>query len=179
LPDRLITDVPVVVVAGRAGDHCHCDSGPDQGKNNEFQDGIDVVGEAADADGLLDLVATARPDAAFTALPNRTSLTAGLSTTDLPSCGADVPAAQNPLAAAAPTGKIPADKKDVASRWQTWKSQQRFTGPTAKADSANPEQMNHFSWYEAHDWATPYPGETKIYAPDEVPGAYISPADTD
>src|SRR5262249_43943290 len=74
----------------------------------------------------------------FTALQNRTALTAGLSTANLPPCGADVPAAQNPLAAPAPTGTVPADKKDVASKWQTWKSQQRFTGPNAKADSANP-----------------------------------------
>jgi YVTN family beta-propeller protein len=115
----------------------------------------------------------------FTALPNRTSLTAGLSTANLPSCGADVPAAQNPLAAAAPTGIVPAAEKDVAATWQTWKSHQRFTGPGAKADSAPPEQMNRFSWYEAHDWATPYPGDPKIYAPDEVPGAYLPPSDTD
>jgi hypothetical protein len=107
----------------------------------------------------------------FTALPNRTSLTAGLST--LPACGADVPAAQNPLVAAAPTGKVPADKTVVASMWQAWKSKQRFTGPTAKADSANPQQMNHFSWYEAHDWATPYPGENQIFTPENVPGAYL------
>jgi hypothetical protein len=39
--------------------------------------------------------------------------------------------------------------------------------------------MNHFSWYEAHDWAKPYPGETKFYAPDEVPGAYIPSSDND
>ncbi|MBO0867834.1 MAG: phosphoesterase [Micromonosporaceae bacterium] len=114
----------------------------------------------------------------FTALPNRTSLTAGLSTANLPPCGADVPAAQNPLFAAAPTGKVPAAEQGVASQWQAWKSHQLFTGPTAKVDSANPEQMNHFSWYEAHDWATPYPGESRIYAPDEVPGAYIPPSDS-
>ncbi len=115
----------------------------------------------------------------FTALPNRTSLTAGLSTANLPPCGADVPAAQDPLAAAAPTGKVPANEADVASKWQTWKSHQRFTGPNAKADSAPPEQMNRFSWYEAHDWATPYPGDAKIYAPNEVPGVYLPPSDSE
>jgi hypothetical protein len=115
----------------------------------------------------------------FTALPNRTSLTAGLSTANLPTCGADVPAAQNPLAAAAPTGIVPADKQRVASQWQAWKAQQRFTGPNAKADSAPPVQMSHFSWYEAHDWKTPYPGEDKIFAPEDVPGGYLPPADTD
>jgi hypothetical protein len=39
--------------------------------------------------------------------------------------------------------------------------------------------MNHFSWYEAHGWTKPYPGETKIYTPDKVPGAYIPSSDTD
>jgi YVTN family beta-propeller protein len=112
----------------------------------------------------------------FTALPNRTSLTAGLST--LPPCGADVPAAQNPLAAPAPTGVVPADKKEIAAKWDAWKSHQRFTGPDAKADSANPAQMNHLGWYEAHDWTQPYPGETKILAPNEVPGAYLPSPDT-
>jgi YVTN family beta-propeller protein len=121
---------------------------------------------------------TQNPDLTpFTALPNRTSLTAGLSA--LPSCGADVPAAQNPLAAPAPTGMVPADKKEIAEKWQAWKSHQPFTGPSARADSANPEQMNHFSWYEAHDWKTPYPGEDKIFAPEDVPGAYIPPAESD
>jgi hypothetical protein len=113
----------------------------------------------------------------FTALPNRTSLTAGLAT--LPPCGADTPAPQNPNAAAAPAATVPADKQQVAAQWNAWKSHQRFTGPDARADSANPVQMNHFSWYEAHDWAKPYPGESKIYAPDQVPGAYLPSSDSD
>ncbi|TCN42153.1 YVTN family beta-propeller protein [Kribbella orskensis] len=113
----------------------------------------------------------------FTALPNRTSLTAGL--TALPSCGADVPAAQNPLAAAAPTATVPADQQDVAAKWDSWKSQQRLTGPDARADFANPAQMNHLSWYEAHDWTKPYPGEDMIVAPENVPGALIPSAEND
>jgi YVTN family beta-propeller protein len=107
----------------------------------------------------------------YTALPNRTSLTAGLTT--LPPCGADVPAAQNPNAAPAPKATVPADMQAVAGKWRTWKAQQRFTGPTARADFANPAQMNHFDWYDAHDWAKPYPGESKILAPEAVPGATI------
>ncbi|WP_432974373.1 bifunctional YncE family protein/alkaline phosphatase family protein [Dactylosporangium sp. CA-233914] len=113
----------------------------------------------------------------FTAVPNRTSLTAGLKT--LPTCGADVPAAQNPIAAAAPLATVPADKQAVAAKWDNWKSQQRLTGPDAKADSANPAQMNHLTWYEAHDWTQPYPGEDKIVAPEDVPGAYIPAAESD
>jgi hypothetical protein len=48
----------------------------------------------------------------FTALPNRTSLTAGLKTP--PACGLDTPAPQNPNAAAAPSAIVPADKQEEA-----------------------------------------------------------------
>ncbi|MEU6644526.1 alkaline phosphatase family protein [Saccharomonospora sp. NPDC046836] len=121
---------------------------------------------------------TQNPDfTPFTALPNRTSLTAGLKT--LPACGADVPAAQNPAAAAVPSVTVPADKQAVAAQWADWKAQQRVTGPDAKADSTNPAQMNHLGWYEAHEWTKPYPGEDKIYAPNDVPGAYIPSAESD
>jgi YVTN family beta-propeller protein len=114
----------------------------------------------------------------FTALPNRTSLTLGV--TPAPTCGVDTPAAQNPKAAPAPTTtKVPAAEQQVAAQWEAWKVKQPFVGPRAKADSANPVQMNHFSWYEANGWTKPYPGETKIYSPDKVPGAYIPSADTD
>ena len=113
----------------------------------------------------------------FTALPNRTSLTAGLKT--LPTCGADVPAAQNPTAAAAPKATVPADQQEVVAKWDAWKSQQRLTGPDARADFANPAQMNHLGWYEAHDWTKPYPGEDKILAPADVPGATIPSAEND
>jgi hypothetical protein len=121
---------------------------------------------------------TNKPDyTPFTALPNQTSLTLGLPTP--PACGLDTPAPQNPNAAAVPSAKVPAVEQPVAAKWQAWKSQQQFTGPNAKADSANPEQMNHFSWYEAHGWTKPYPGEAKIYTPDQVPGAYIPSSDND
>ncbi|MEV6927288.1 alkaline phosphatase family protein [Dactylosporangium sp. NPDC051485] len=113
----------------------------------------------------------------FTVVPNRTSLTAGLKT--LPACGADVPAAQNPIAAAAPLATVPADKQAVAATWDNWKSQQRLTGPDARADFANPAQMNHLTWYEAHDWTQPYPGEDTIVAPEDVPGAYIPSPESD
>jgi hypothetical protein len=37
--------------------------------------------------------------------------------------------------------------------------------------------MNHFGWYEAHNWTRPFPGENKIFAPQDVPGAVIPGAD--
>nr|WTB31795.1 bifunctional YncE family protein/alkaline phosphatase family protein [Streptomyces sp. NBC_00830] len=113
----------------------------------------------------------------FTALPNRTSLTNGLKTA--PSCGLDIPAPQNPSAAAAPSAKVPADMQALAGQWDAWKSKQRLTGPNAVPDFANPAQMNHFTWYDTHNWKTPYPGESKIFAPKDVPGAYIPSSEND
>jgi hypothetical protein len=121
---------------------------------------------------------TSKPDLTpFTAVPNRTSLTAGLATQ--PTCGPDVPAAQDPKAAPAPTGTVPAAQQAVAAQWTAWKSQQKttLTGPTARADSTNPAQMNHLAWYEAHNWTTPYPGERQLFAPQNVPGAFIPASD--
>ncbi|MET8289606.1 alkaline phosphatase family protein [Streptomyces sp. NPDC051643] len=115
--------------------------------------------------------------APFDALANRTSLTDGLATP--PACGTDTPAPQNPEAAAVPTTKVPADMRPLASQWDTWKSQQRLTGPHAVPDYANPAQMNHLTWYQTHNWKQPYPGEKKIFAPKDVPGAYIPSSESD
>ncbi|SEC51520.1 alkaline phosphatase family protein [Streptomyces melanosporofaciens] len=121
---------------------------------------------------------TQRPDfTPFKALPNRTSLTDGVKTP--PSCGLDTPAAQSLKAAAVPSASVPTDMKNVAAQWDRWKSKQRLTGPNAVPDYAPPAQMNHLTWYATHNWARPYPGEKKIYAPQDVPGAYIPSAEND
>jgi YVTN family beta-propeller protein len=116
-----------------------------------------------------------RDNTPFTALPNRTSLTAGLAT--LPSCGADPVAPQ--YAKAQPPTTVPANEKQIAAQWQQWSTHQRLTGPNATADYANPEQMNHFTWYQTHGWTQPYPGEHEIYSPDQVPGGYIPSSESD
>lgn len=113
----------------------------------------------------------------FTAVPNRTSLTGGVK--PQPACGSDTPAAQNPNVAAAPAATVPAGMESMAAQWSAWKDQQRTTGPNARADFANPAQMNHYNWYEAHNWSTPYPGEAQIVAPANVPGAAIPAAEND
>ncbi|MFF7897856.1 alkaline phosphatase family protein [Streptomyces sp. NPDC007920] len=121
---------------------------------------------------------TRKPDLTpFTAVPNRVPLTEGLKTP--PACGVDTPAPQNPRAAAVPSVTVPADQRAVAAKWDAWKSKQRLTGPDARPDFANPAQMNHFTWYETHGWKTPYPGEKKIFTPDDVPGAYIPSPESD
>ncbi|MFD9568165.1 bifunctional YncE family protein/alkaline phosphatase family protein [Streptomyces sp. NPDC059994] len=140
--------------------------------------GIHPMNQKDSAASPMAAAFTATPDLTpFSALPNRTSLTAGL--TVPPTCGEDAPAPQNPAAAAVPTAKVPADMHELAAQWETWKSHQRLTGPDAEPDFANPAQMNHFTWYQTHAWAKPYPGEKKIYAPEDVPGAYIPSADRD
>ena len=107
----------------------------------------------------------------FNAVPNRTSLTLGLPTQ--PACGADTVAPQ--YAAVQPSAKVPAAEQKVAAQWRQWQGQQPTTGP----DQSNPVQMDHLTWYQTHGWTKPYPGETKIYAPSQVPGAYIPPSDSD
>ncbi|MFD2081594.1 40-residue YVTN family beta-propeller repeat-containing protein [Actinopolymorpha cephalotaxi] len=114
----------------------------------------------------------------FKAVPNRIPLTYGLSTQ--PNCGSDEVAPKYaPLAPAQAPVAVPADKQHVADLWRAWKKQQHLTGPKAAPDYANPEQMDHFTWYEAHGWRTPYPGEHKILSPAELPGRYLPSPDSD
>ncbi|MFF7545094.1 phosphoesterase [Streptomyces canus] len=114
----------------------------------------------------------------FTAVPNRTSLTLGVS--PAPSCGADTPAAQDADAAPAPTSAaVPQAEQKLAAQWKTWASHQRLTGAHAVPDYANAEQMNRYTWYQTHAWTKPYPGDKKVYAPNDVPGAYLPSAESD
>jgi hypothetical protein len=110
----------------------------------------------------------------FNVVPNQTSLTAGLTT--LPPCGANVPAGTTEAKIAASTG-VPANMKQVAAQWAQWLTKQRTTGPNAVPDYANPEQMNRYVWYQTSDWKKPYPGDSKIYAPNRVPGATLPSSD--
>jgi YVTN family beta-propeller protein len=110
----------------------------------------------------------------YTAVPNQTSLTLGYATQ--PSCGWNVPAAANPAFAAPPSATVPAAERAVAAQWAQWQSKQHLTGPNAIEDYANNVDMNHFTWYQAHGWTQPYPGESKIYAPQDVPGGSLTPS---
>ncbi|HEY6886260.1 MAG TPA: alkaline phosphatase family protein [Solirubrobacter sp.] len=119
---------------------------------------------------------TDKPDyTPFNAVPNQVPLTQGISTA--PACGLDT-LGQTAAPAAAQAPKVPAEQSATAAAWQAWIGKQRTTGNGAVADYANPEQMNRFTWYEAHAWKVPYPGDPTLFAPDEVPGAYIPSADT-
>ena len=125
---------------------------------------------------------TRRPDyTPFTAVPNRIPLTEGVTPT--PDCGQDTlgltgAALENFDARQSRKLAIPAAQKQAAAQWAKWATHQRFTGDSAVPDYANPEQMNRYTWYRAHGWKVPYPGDPKIYAPAQVPGGYIPSADS-
>ncbi len=125
---------------------------------------------------------TNRPDyTPFNAVPNQVPLTEAIATA--PACGLDTlgetGAAATALSKAeAQQTAVPANEQATAAAWQTWLTSQHLTGNGAIPDYADPEQMNRYTWYQAHDWKVPYPGDSKIYAPAQVPGAYIPSSDT-
>jgi YVTN family beta-propeller protein len=124
---------------------------------------------------------TNRPDyTPFNAVPNQIPLTEAITTP--PSCGLDTLGLTGAKAAAlnkAEAAKIavPANEKAIAAAWKSWIAKQHTTGDGAVPDYADPEQMNRYVWYQVHDWKVPYPGDPKIYAPSQVPGAYIPSTD--
>ena len=109
----------------------------------------------------------------FTAVPNQIPLDQGLTTT--PTSAAATSGGRTSLArtvaplSAAQAG-VPAAEQDTYRDWVVWSRQGRFNGSQAMTDWANPAQLNRIIWYSAHNWTTPYPGDTKILAPDQVPG---------
>ena len=125
---------------------------------------------------------TNKPDyTPFNAVPNQVPLTEGVATA--PSCGLDTLGQTGAAATAldkveAKKTVVPADERATAAVWETWLAEQHTTGNGAVPDYANPEQMNRFTWYQAHEWKVPYPGDSKIFAPSQVPGAYIPSAET-
>jgi YVTN family beta-propeller protein len=117
----------------------------------------------------------------FTAQPNQVPLTEGVATP--PACGLDTlgttaHAATALKKAEARKTAVPANEKATAAAWQTWIGKQHTTGRGAVPDYANPEQMNRYTWYQTHDWKVPYPGDSEIYLPSKVPGAFIPSPDT-
>jgi hypothetical protein len=125
---------------------------------------------------------TNKPDfTPFTAVPNQVPLTEGVATP--PACGVDTlgktgTAATELQQTEAEQTAVPADEQATAAEWQTWLAKQHTTGNGAVPDYANPEQMNRYTWYQTHGWKLPYPGDPEIYAPAQVPGAYIPSPDT-
>jgi YVTN family beta-propeller protein len=116
----------------------------------------------------------------FNAVPNQVPLTEGIATA--PACGLDTlgktgASATALNAAEAKKSAVPANEQATAAAWQAWLANQHTTGNGAVPDFANPEQMNRYTWYQAHGWTVPYPGDPKIYTPSQVPGAALPSAD--
>jgi hypothetical protein len=116
----------------------------------------------------------------FNAVPNQVPLTEGIATA--PSCGLDTlgltgSAARALNKAEAQKTAVPANERATAAAWQKWIAGQHTMGNGAVPDYANPEQMNRYTWYQAHGWKVPYPGDSKIYTPSQVPGAYLPSTD--
>jgi YVTN family beta-propeller protein len=109
----------------------------------------------------------------FTALPNQVPLTYGLSSA--PACGADTVGSSATL----PSLTVPAAAKGVHDQWMAWQDHQHLSGADAAPDRANAAQMDRFTWYQTHGWATPYPGDTRILAPGEVPGRTLPSSEND
>ncbi len=125
---------------------------------------------------------TNRPDyTPFNAVPNQVPLTEGITTP--PACGLDTlgttgAAKTALLKSETRQNAIPSSERTTAAAWRAWLASQHLTGNGAIPDYANPEQMNRYTWYWAHDWKVPYPGDSKIYAPSQVPGGYIPSSET-
>jgi YVTN family beta-propeller protein len=125
---------------------------------------------------------TSRPNyTPFNAVPNQVPLTEGIFTP--PACGLDTLGKTGAAATAlnraeAQKTAVPANEQATAAAWKTWVAGQQTMGNGAFPDFADPEQMNRYTWYQAHGWTVPYPGDSKIYPPSQVPGAYIPSPDT-
>ena len=123
----------------------------------------------------------------YTYLPNEIPLTQGLTTTPAPSSAPATSSGSSTSAggsSATPTFKpestaqlgIPSSERSIYEQWVVWSHDGRFNGDGAIQDWANPAQLNRLDWYSAHNWKTPYPGDSAILAPSQVPGANL-PAD--
>ncbi|MFL5860016.1 MAG: hypothetical protein ACJ780_04445 [Solirubrobacteraceae bacterium] len=68
------------------------------------------------------------------------------------------------------TGSVPASEAKVYAAWVAWSKRQRFKGPHAAPDTAKPAMLNRLDWYSSHNWTVAYPGDSRIFAPNQVPG---------
>jgi hypothetical protein len=89
----------------------------------------------------------------YTAAPNNVPLTFGLKTST------------------AGQPSIPAAERATYELWVAWSDRQLTGGSKPQADVTNPAQLNRLDWYASTGWTRPYPGDTKILAPNDVPGA--------
>ena len=129
--------------------------------------------KVAAATPMYDAFQTQPDNTPYNAVPNRVSLTENIATP--PACGLDDPAGP----ATAKAAPVPDEYVSYAAAWEQWASKQHLSGKMPQPDFANPAQMNRYTWYDAHHWELPYPGDPKIYLPSEVPGAVLPGSEVD
>jgi YVTN family beta-propeller protein len=126
------------------------------------------------ADPMFDAFTNTPNTTPYDVEPNQIPLTQGLTT---PSRGASRVGVAPLLVPTSPEAQgVPANEVVVYDQWVVWSRGGKFNGPGAIQDYANPAQLNRLDWYSAHDWKVPYPGDTRILAPAQVPGHNL-PAD--
>ena len=108
---------------------------------------------------LTDIFINGTPPASnfapWTHLPNQIPLNQGVSS-----------ASAAPLAAGAAATK-------AQTAWAAWKKQV-FTAKVASTpDIVDADVLNHFDWYDASQYAKPYPGETRVRLPGEFKNALV------
>jgi len=130
--------------------------------------------KVAAATPMFDAFQSKPDNTPYTARPNRIPLTENIATP--PPCGLDTPTNNAP---AAKTSPVPAEYVSYSVAWEKWAMRQHLSGKHPQPDFANPEQMNRFTWYDAHHWDLPYPGDPKIYLPNDVPGAALPGSEVD
>ncbi|HEX4636790.1 MAG TPA: bifunctional YncE family protein/alkaline phosphatase family protein [Rhizomicrobium sp.] len=80
---------------------------------------------------------------------------------------APIPLDQGPGLAGTKTGAdTPLQRAWLAATWEVMKDK------LTKADAADPNFLNHVTWYSATDWKRPYPGEKKLL----MPGPFVKAA---
>jgi YVTN family beta-propeller protein len=110
----------------------------------------------------------------FTYLPNNIPLNFGVTSTPnaaRPAVSGAASSAAVPSNAAPQSVGVPRSEWAVYRQWVLWGRGQHFGDLTPLVDWANPAQLNRYDWYTAHNWQVPYPGDRRILAPDQVPGA--------
>ena len=73
-------------------------------------------------------------------------------------------------------GSVPLSMRGVYDAWVRWSRRQPFNGADARPDAEVPAMLNRLDWYSAHNWSVAYPGDRKIYLPDQVPGRNLPSA---
>ena len=120
---------------------------------------------------------TDHPDfAPYTMQQNQIPLTLGAPGYSSTLTSPPASATQAERRAFSPQGVVPANMASVYKAWEAWLAQEGRQGHFDGPDHVNPQEMNRFDWYSAHDWRVAYPGDQKIYLPNQVPGRNLPTA---